>query len=206
MLLKEKLQIIEEFARKLLGEEFSHGYPHVERVKRIAYDIVEHVDVYIDRYLLTISVLLHDVGRIIGEPHAYYSALISRSYLADLGFNESFIDKVVNAILYHSYSYSRSYNIKPFSEEAKVLSDADKLDALGIIGFIRVFVYNAEKGSNLETIIRHFQEKILKLPSLMHYEYTRKKAEELRKRVVELLLIFSEESGVKIDIAERASL
>ncbi len=181
------------FIEKIMDNSFDHGLPHVYRVLDHAYDIVEHEGLEIDRELLETAILLHDTGRLLGEPHAYYSALIARSFLLENNISSEFIEKVVNAILYHSYSYARKHNIKPLSEEAKILSDADKLDALGIVGFLRVFLY--DKNRSLEDIINHFYEKILKLPDLMHYRYSRNKAEFLRNRIIKLLEWFNEEPG-----------
>lgn len=187
---------LRSMARRILGEGFGHGYPHVMRVLRIAMDITKHVDANVDPFLLEIAILLHDVGRIIGEPHAYYSALIARTILEEWGADREFIDKVVNAILYHSYSYARKHNIAPLTEEAKILSDADKLDALGIVGFLRVFHYSWEHGRGVEDTIRHFYEKIYNLPKLMHYDYTRRLAIKLVERTRRAVMEFMEEIGL----------
>ncbi|MET1159655.1 MAG: HD domain-containing protein [Thermoprotei archaeon] len=189
---------IEAFVQKVLGNDFDHGYPHVVRVRNIAEKIVETLNINVDRKLLNYAILLHDIGRVIGEPHAYYSALIAKSLLLERGFDDDFVNRVANAILYHSYSYSRKYRIKPLTEEAKILSDADKLDALGVVGFLRVFIYNTKKGSKLDDVIKHFHEKILRLPNLMHYEYTRKWAIKLREKTVYLLKELGVELGIKI--------
>ena len=185
--MRKIIEDLESLVKEVLGRDFSHGYPHVERVWRIAYDIVEHTGLEVDSCLLDISILLHDIGRVIGEPHAYYSALFARAYLEEQGVDRDFIDKVVNAILYHSYSYARKHDIKPLTEEAKILSDADKLDALGVVGFLRVFHYSWEYGRDLEQTLNHFHEKIFNLHKLMHYEYTRRKAIELTRITRELV-------------------
>ena len=189
----DSIEHVKDLVEKIMGKSFDHGYPHIERVWRIAYEIVEAEKLDIDPCILDASILLHDIGRVISEPHAYYSALIARSILSEQGFQREFIEKVVNAILYHSYSYARNHHVKPLSEEAKVLSDADKLDALGITGFIRVFLF--DKNRSLNEIMQHFNEKILKLPEYMHYRYSRERAEELKKRVILSLNWLFEELG-----------
>ena len=191
---KYDLNSIFDLTRKLLSEDFDHGLPHVLRVLNIAYGIVEKTKIPINYCVLEVAVLLHDIGRALGEPHAYYSALLAESLLREKGFTDNEIKCIVNAILYHSYSYSRRHHVKPVCEEAKILSDADKLDALGVIGFVRVFLY--DKKRNIKDILRHFNEKILKLPDLMHYSYTREKAEFLRERVKTLLNWLDEELEV----------
>jgi len=189
----DKIVYIKSIAEKIMGNSFDHGYPHVMRVLRNAHEIVEKERLEIDIKALDIAVILHDVGRMVGEPHAYYSALIARSLLTLHGFSKDFVEKVDNAIQYHSYSYSREHGIKPLSIEAMVLSDADKLDALGVVGFIRVFTFNPDRG--LDDIIKHFYEKILKLPELMHFNYSREKAIILRDRVLKMLEWLDDETG-----------
>ncbi len=187
-------RVVEEaksLAKKMLGDDFSHGYPHVERVHRIAWRIVENIGLDIDWFILDTAIYLHDLGRVVGEPHAYYSALIARGFLEQYGVERDRVELIVNAILYHSYSYSLKHCVKPLSIEAKVLSDADKLDALGIIGFLRVFHYSWRTGRSIWDSIRHFQEKIYRLPSLMHFDYTRTLGERLAektKHIVEELV------------------
>lgn len=182
-----------DFTSEILGNNIVHGVPHIIRVLNIAYDIVDRLDLDIDYCVLEASIILHDIGRRIGEPHPYYSALLAEPLLKKKKFVESLINNIVNSILYHSYSYSQKHGIKPECEEAKILSDADKLDALGVIGFIRVFCH--DPGRNLKNIIKHFHDKILKLPSMMHYEYTRRKANLLKKRIELMLYWLKEELG-----------
>jgi len=174
-----------DFTKRTLGNRFDHGYPHVLRVWRYAYEIIDNTGLNIDYCVLDVSILLHDVGRIIGEPHAYYSGLIARSLLVEYGLDNDVIEKVVNSIHYHSYSYVLKHGIKPICEEAKILSDADKLDALGVNGFIRLFLFNPDR--DIDEILDHYREKILKLPDLMHYEYTRRKALELRDMIMKVM-------------------
>jgi len=171
-----------ELARKLLGGGFSHGYPHVERVMRHAEVIAGEVG-GVDRALLELAVYLHDVGRPLGEPHAYYSSLIARGFLVELGCEEQLVRLVVNAVEYHSYSYARAVKVEPLSVEAKVLSDADKLDALGVVGLLRAFEHGSQTGRGLTETLAHFDEKLFKLRGLMHFEVSRRLAAELDERL-----------------------
>lgn len=178
-----RLEEIEEIVKKIMGKEFAHGYPHVERVMRYAGKIVEQEGINVNWELLTIGILLHDIGRVIGEPHAYYSSVIARGILSSMGYSQELISKVENMILYHSFSYSREHGIKPETIEAHVLSDADKLDALGTIGVLRVAYYSCINRRGLGETIRHFDEKILRLKDILYFESSRRMAEELTRRV-----------------------
>jgi len=189
------LRIIESLVKALLGGDFDHGYPHVERVLKWAERIVSAENLVVDRELLETIILLHDVGRIIGEPHAYYSGLLAEELLKELGIDHAVIGRVVNAIQYHSFSYARNHNIQPGSTEALVLSDADKLDALGVVGFIRVFLYSCRNRRSLEDTLRHFDEKIFKLSGEVKFHYSRLKALELAEKTRGLLNELLAESG-----------
>ncbi|MEM2021663.1 MAG: HD domain-containing protein [Zestosphaera sp.] len=187
--------LVKEFVKGVLGSDWAHGYPHVQRVLKLSHEIAAHMNLEIDLNVLECAALLHDVGRVLGEPHAYFSAVVADGLLRGLGVSERVIEVVENAILYHSYSYASTHGIQPVSEEAKVLSDADKLDALGVIGFVRVFLYGHEHGVDFKGSVKHFREKILNLHTYMHYNHSREKALKLTRRVETLLKFLEEELG-----------
>jgi len=185
----------EELARALLGQGLAHGYPHVERVRRYAHAIVEAEGLEVDDTVLELAVLLHDAGRPLGEPHARLSARIAEAFLAGR-LEGARLGRVVNAILYHSYSYARRYGVEPAGAEALILSDADKLDALGIVGFLRVFLYGCEAGRSLGESVGHFDEKIFRLRRMLHYGYSKRLAESLEERVRVALGWLADEGAV----------
>lgn len=188
--------IVEEAERvveKILGNGFAHGYPHIARVRKTAWRIVRAEELPVDPLVLDLAVILHDSGRVLGDPHALYSAYFAEGFLRSKGLCEEKLSLVVNAILYHSYSYATEHGVKPLSVEAKVLSDADKLDALGVVGFLRVFLHGQERGRSLKDSLRHFDEKIFRLKCLMHFEYSRRLAEKLEERARILLSWLGEE-------------
>ncbi len=187
------LEEIKSISKNILGDNFSHGFPHVIRVRRWAWLIVREERLDIDPFVLDAAVYLHDVGRVLGEPHAYYSMLFAKAFLLEHGVPVDKVELVCNAILYHSFSYASRNKVEPLSEEAKVLSDADKLDALGVIGFLRVFEYSWMHNRSIEETLDHFRVKILRLGDLMHYNYSRRVAGELTNRVRLLVDMFTGE-------------
>lgn len=197
MCYEDKLRIVHLIARSLYDHSIEHGLPHVERVSSWAFKIREAERLDIDHMLLQTAVILHDVGRLVGEPHAYYSSIIADMLLREAGCDDSFINEVRSAIEYHSFSYRRVSNRRSIVGE--VLSDADKLDALGLIGFLRVFIYGDRRGRSLEESLRHFNEKILKLPRLMHFNYSYMIAKQYMERVKHLIKILCEELGLDYD-------
>ncbi|NJE06378.1 HD domain-containing protein [Thermococcus sp. M36] len=174
------LRLIErtrEYAKHFFEREGTHGFSHVERVFNLCMHIGKEEGA--DLEVLALAALLHDVARPLEsagkvEDHALEGARIARQYLKSLGYPEEKITAVAHAIEAHRFSRGP----EPRTLEAKILSDADKLDAIGAIGVARVFMYSGEHGRDIEASLRHFEEKILKLKDLMYTETARRMAEE----------------------------
>jgi len=156
----------------------SHDDGHTKRVIRLALYIAERENA--DAEVVRKAAELHDVAR--DEPnHAVEGARIAREVLRKEGYDEDFIEKVAHCIEAHSFSAG----IKSRTLEAKVLSDADRLDAIGAIGIARAFLYSGEHGRSIEDTLKHFREKLLKLKDLMETETGRKIAERRHEFLVE---------------------
>ncbi len=162
-------------------DSLAHGREHVLRVvescKEIANSIVAEEGRKVDRDVLLAAAYLHDIGRLsdmmplaravppASEPHATRSVAFAREILQGLGgFPAAKIHAVEQAILAHSFSMGE----QPGTVEGKILSDADKLDALGAQGIIRTVAYSVEQGRSLQDTLDHFNEKILKLKDLLY--------------------------------------
>lgn len=184
--------------KSILGDDDAHGWPHVERVARLALRIAIDLG-NVDYDVLGASVLYHDLGRplegVLGIHHALLSARLARARLKTLGWEREKIALVENAILSHSYSLSKSIGVKPESVEAMILSDADKLDALGAIGVARVIITGIHVGRSICNSLEHFKSKILRLPSLLYTEPAKRIAEKLRVIVEHYVKSLEEELG-----------
>jgi len=184
---KESINLIkkaEDLAKNFFEREGTHGFSHVKRVFNLCLHIGEAEGA--DLEVLALAALLHDVARPledkgIVEDHAKESAKIARRFLTSLKYSK--VDEVVHAIEAHRFSRPP----EPKTLEAKILSDADKLDAIGAIGVARVFMYSGEHGRDIEASIKHFEEKILKLKDLMYTKTAKKLAEGRHKFVEEFI-------------------
>jgi len=166
-----------DYVRHFFEREGTHGFSHVERVLNLCLHIGREEGA--DLETLALAALLHDVARPLEsagkvEDHAAAGARIARHYLRSLGYPEEKVEAVAHAIEAHRFSRGP----EPETLEAKILSDADKLDAIGAIGVARVFMYSGEHGRSIEDSLEHFEEKILKLKELMYTETARRMAEE----------------------------
>jgi uncharacterized protein len=112
-----------------------HDFDHVLRVLASA----EHIGAAegADMRVVRAACLLHDVARpeadAAGACHAEWGARRARHILAE--FPEPLVGAVAHAIAAHRFRGQS----RPETLEAQVLSDADKLDAIGAIGVARAY-------------------------------------------------------------------
>jgi uncharacterized protein len=144
-----------ELAERLLttlgdgGDDGSHDRSHLLRVALNAMKIAS-VEIGLDRAVLTAAVVLHDCVDVeknspLRSQASRLSAARARSILAGLGWDPDRIEAVAHAIEAHSFSA----NIAPRTLEARVVQDADRLDAIGAIGVARCFYVAGRMGSRL---------------------------------------------------------
>lgn len=165
--METKYQKIKKIAiKELEGSDSGHDINHTLRVYNSCLKLARGLN-NIDLDILKIAALLHDIGgpkelkdktgRIC---HAKESAKMAEKILKDLKYPQEKINKVINCILAHRYRTG----ILPKSKEAKILFDADKLDALGAIGIARAYIWigknNAQIYSNAP-LKRYIKENIV---------------------------------------------
>ncbi|MCD6523717.1 MAG: HD domain-containing protein [Thermococcus sp.] len=175
-----------DFARHFFEREGTHGFSHVERVFNLCLHIGREEGA--DLEILALAALLHDIARPLEdagkvEDHAAEGARIAKRFLLSLGYPEEKAEAVAHAIEAHRFSRGP----EPRTLEAKILSDADKLDAIGAIGIARVFMYSGEHGRDIDSSLRHFEEKILKLKDLMYTETAKRIADDRHRFTVEFI-------------------
>ncbi len=185
-----------------------HGFDHVERVLRMAKLISKKEGG--DMEIIEAAALLHDMARTKEDKnerldHAAEGARMAKTYLKKISFPKNKIGKVVHCIAVHRFSRGK----KPEIIEAKIIQDADRLDALGAIIITRVLSYGALHGLPVydpkikplkkytgmkATAINHFYEKILKIiPSSFYTKTARKIAKQRYDFVVKFLDQFKKE-------------
>jgi len=160
------------------GDDGSHDIAHLQRVWKNARTI--HAAEGGNAEILAAATLLHDCVAVEKNSplRAKASALAAdkaSGILLELGWAEEAIAAVAHAILTHSFSAG----IPPETLEAKILQDADRLDAIGMVGAARCFYIAGRMGSGLydpadptaerrdyddrRFAIDHFQTKLFKL-------------------------------------------
>lgn len=128
----ELLNQIKDITKDYMSENTTNDYEHALRVFQTAtiFALKENVDME----LIQVSALLHNIGRIIGEPHNETGAEKAREILEELNYPKLRIEKIERIIRYHTFSSKKKLE----TLEEKIIWDADKLDGLGAIGISRV--------------------------------------------------------------------
>jgi uncharacterized protein len=127
----------------------SHDWDHTQRVFNLCMHIgrVEGANLEV----LEIAAYLHDVGRSHedesrGEAcHAEKGAEMARNLLKTYPTSDEQKANIIHCIRSHRFRGDQ----QPETLEAKVLFDADKLDAIGAMGIARTFLFAGEVGAKL---------------------------------------------------------
>ena len=190
------------------SDDGSHDIAHILRVFRNAMRI--HETEGGNGRILAAAVLLHDCVAV--EKNSPLRAEASRlaaekaaRLLSGLGWEKADIDAVAHAILTHSFSAG----LTPQTPEAKILQDADRLDAIGMIGAARCFYIAGRMNSALydpfdpraeqrplddrRFAIDHFPAKLLRLADGFQTETGRRMAGVRHERLTRLLDLFLDE-------------
>lgn len=132
-----------------LMRDSAHDRHHVYRVLYAALDIARH-EANVDMDVLLAACLLHDIGREkqFEDPllcHAKVGGEMAYRYLLSAGWDEQKALHVRACVASHRFRGESA----PESLEAKILFDADKLDACGALGIARTLVYEGQVGEPL---------------------------------------------------------
>jgi len=140
-----KRKAMAQFTQEFVG----HGWDHTDRVMINALYIGKAEGA--DMEILHIAALLHDIGRDYEEKsngkicHAEKGSELAESFLLEHGFEKEKVAKICHCIECHRYSRTKL----PQTLEARILFDADKLDAVGAIGIGRLFMLTGVANSML---------------------------------------------------------
>lgn len=192
------------------ARDAAHDLSHAVRVARLAGRIAREEGA--DAAVCVAAALLHDLVWV-PKNHpdsprtAELSAGSAQAWCAAVPGLAAKADAVAEAILTHSFSGGGDAE----SLEAKVVQDADRLEALGAIGIARVFATGASFGAGLwhpsdpwararelddkRYSLDHFPIKLLKLEGLLKTQAGRRLARNRHELMVGFLAALREELG-----------
>ena len=180
------------FVAEQPGADPGHGPAHLERVVATALRLAAEEGARVD--IVLPAAWLHDCVHVAKDsPERKQASRLAGDYalryLEDAGYPAACLPGIHHAIESHSYSAG----IEPKTIEAKVVQDADRLDALGAIGIARCIAVGSALGRPLYrpddpfckrrapddrgASVDHFYSKLLKLAGTMQTVAGRREAE-----------------------------
>ena len=184
-------------------DDTAHDISHFRRVWMTAQKIMDHK--MVEPLVILTACYFHDIVSLPkNHPERGRSSQMAARRTCDIlrrdfpDFPPEHAASVAHAIEAHSFSAG----IAPQSMEAKIVQDADRLEALGAIGLARVFAVSGALGVPLfdaddpfadarilddrAFALDHFQTKLLRLPDTMQTEMGR----ELARHNADFLIQF----------------
>ena len=189
-----QLRRLEKIAREAARTaESAHDFGHVRRVAANARAIAEAEGV--DLEVVLPAALLHELFSFPKDhPDSPRSGEVCAERAAVVVRQEGYPEALIKAICYCIRVHPFSLGVVPQTLEAKVLQDADRLDALGAVGIARCFAvgtalsrpfYDPEDPfararplDDKRWTLDHFGRKLLRLPETLHTETARAMARE----------------------------
>jgi uncharacterized protein len=196
-LIKKAEQLAKEHFK---SDSSGHDWYHTNRVRNLAVAIAK--DEGADIFICELAALLHDVADEKLNESAEAGESKVKSWLNNNVENKQLCADIMEIIT--TISFKGGHGKEVSSLEAKVVQDADRLDAIGAIGIARTFAYSGAKGQAIydpeiavrtemtkeqyrnekSTAINHFYEKLFKLKDRMNTKSAIKIAED-RHRYME---------------------
>ncbi|HHX8334429.1 TPA: HD domain-containing protein [Vibrio diabolicus] len=182
-----------EFMQQEMQVDAAHDISHVQRVVNTAKKLA--VEEGADLSIVLPAAYLHDCFTYPKDhPNRKQSSIIAAkkavAFLESIDYPQQYHDAIAHAIEAHSFSA----NIRPNTLEAKVVQDADRLDALGAIGITRCIQVSTEFDVQLyddkdifaqqrelddkQFTLDHFQTKLFKIAETMNTESARREAQK----------------------------
>lgn len=202
-----------EFAEDSTG----HDWYHIQRVYELARYI--HAKEGGDLELIALGALLHDIS-----DHKFNGGNLSKGgevayeMLLEYGYPEEKALKVKTIVDTVSFKGAKVPDATS-TLEAKIVQDADRLDAIGAIGIARTFAYGGHVGNPIydpelkpqlhdsfeaysksrSHTINHFHEKLLLLADRLHTSTAKKIGKKRTELMQNFLVSFHNEWDIKLD-------
>jgi len=203
--IEKTIQFVKDYFK---AEGSGHDWWHIYRVRKMALKIAKMEGG--DLFLIEMSALLHDVDDwklTDNNQGSRITPWLNQLKIPDR--ETSLIEKITKEVSFKG----AGVETKPSSIEAKIVQDADRLDAIGAIGIARAFayggnkkrlIYDPNKTPELHNsfdeykkgeghTINHFYEKLLLLKDRLNTETAKKIATNRHEYMEQFLERFFEE-------------
>ena len=204
---------------EMAGSDSGHDIDHVRRVVTNARSISASENA--DLRIVLPAAWLHDCVNVpknspLRSQASRLAASKASDFLRSILFTEELIDPIAHCILAHSFSAG----VPCESLEARVVQDADRLEAVGAIGIARCLMTGGAMRQRLyhpdnpfpldrkpeDTVqsIDHFFSKLLRLDRTMQTESGRKLASQRTQFMVDYLMQLSSELNIDQAVLEQS--
>ncbi len=137
-----QIQETENYIQKEFESEITgHDWWHIFRVRNMALKIAKKEGGNL--FLIEISALLHDLDDWKMNPETPLQK--TKVWLRKINVDKTMMNKILRIIEQVSFK-GAGVETSAQSTEAKIVQDADRLDAIGAIGIARTFAYGGNKG------------------------------------------------------------
>ncbi|MEK4229147.1 HD domain-containing protein [Solibacillus sp. FSL H8-0538] len=199
----ETIKKCEQLVKSIYDQmDASHDFQHIERVYMNAEAILQSEPTANEK-IVKLAVLLHDVS----DPKYAADKSDEQRIIKELALTAEEIVHIQEVIA--AVSFNGGNELEATTIEAKIVRDADRLDAIGAVGIARTFAYGGAKGRKLyddaeearpdmsveeyrtksTASVTHFYEKLLLLKDLMVTE----KGKQMAKARHAFMLLFLEQ-------------
>lgn len=189
---------VEDYMSKYDG---SHDFHHIKRVVGLAHKLYLEIttaeeesgmvekESTLDLHVITLAALLHDVGdQKYLQPGQTGETLVLAT-LRGFGAPEDLaltVQRIVLAVSYSSEIKDPGHVEMMVGKypELAIVQDADRLDAIGAVGIGRTFTYGGAKNAHdMGETIQHFDDKLVRLESMMKTAPGRRLARERTEKL-----------------------
>jgi uncharacterized protein len=211
---EERVRLASEFVRAdLAGNDSSHDFFHIERVRKLALSLAQEEGKDLDLEVVELAALLHDVKdwKYSGSEHSGADAV--GAFLKDTQCPVNQAAAILHIVANIGFKTELGAPAQDVTLEFAVVQDADRLDAIGAIGIARCMTFGGARNrvlydpaippveniskeayvQNTSTTMNHFYEKLLKLKGLMKSTAGRKRAEQRHEFMLQYLRQFDSE-------------
>ncbi|ASJ95164.1 MULTISPECIES: HD domain-containing protein [Shewanella] len=197
-----------QFLQGITPSDAAHDLQHVARVVKTAKRLCASESACAE--VVVPAAWLHDcVALAKDDPQRHLCSTLAAdkaiAFLTEVGYPEQYLAAIHHAILAHSYSAG----IAPETLEAKIVQDADRLDALGAIGVVRCLQVGTSLGRALyhsqdpfchsrvvddsRYTLDHFKQKLFTLADTMQTASAKEEAERRTRVMQDFLAQLAEE-------------
>lgn len=213
----EQLTAIKTYTiQKLSQDKTGHGLDHVDRVVKMSKRLA--IGENVDPFLPVVAAYLHDTidEKLVEDVEAAKQELVD--YLKENDFSDKQVNIIMEVITNISFAHTLDEENVKLSIIGQIVRDADWLDAIGAIGITRAIYYGGAHHEKIydpaikprhnmsraeyrnlanETIINHFDEKLLHLSDMMQTATAKEIAAHRQQVMLDYLNEFHAEWNAK---------